>query len=120
VPRYHKMLRESFPNDCIQKLKKAKIRVKVRGEKETVYEYLTHEEMRETSGVMIEMIPRKLRNEYAPEPKPNCLRFPKEFKKKKVSKKSGGVKKKNRGSGTDYGAVEGGNELIVLRGNYDE
>jgi hypothetical protein len=115
--RYHQALRESFPNDCIQKLKRAKIRVKVRGEKETVYEYLTQAEMRTTSEVFTERIPRILRDGFAPEPKPNGLKFPKEFKKKKASKREKKRKKKNEQLSRSKKEASQMRNLVVLGGS---
>ena len=86
IPKYHQILKTLYPKDYVHNLKKSKMRVKVRGKKETIYEYLSVEETNASKEVLDDFIPRRMKRP-CPEPNPNSLRFPKEFRKKGAKKK---------------------------------
>jgi hypothetical protein len=67
-------------------LKISKIKVKVRGKKETIYEYLSAQETAANREVMDEFMPRRMKRPCM-EPNPNSLRFPKEERKIGTKKK---------------------------------
>ena len=103
VPRYHQNFKELFPQDNIEELKKLKIRFKVRGQRETVYEYVTQKEFNlitEANGLGNAKPPRPRKGASEEPPNPNSLRFPAEFRKKK--KKSSG---KSAAKKVDSGSV---------------
>jgi hypothetical protein len=71
------------------------MKVKVRGKKETIYEYLTPEETQASKEVLDDFIPRRMKRPCI-EPNPNSLRFPKEFRKKGAKKKRKEASRKKR------------------------
>jgi hypothetical protein len=77
------------------------MKVKVRGKKETIYEYLTLEETQASKEVLDDFVPRRMKRPCI-EPNPNSLRFPKEFRKKgaKKKRKEASRKKKLRDLGS--------------------
>lgn len=95
VPKYHQILKTLYPKDYVQNLKKSKMRVKVRGKKETIYEYLSPEETRVSKAVLDDFVPRRMRRACI-EPNPNSLRFPREFRRKSMRKKRKEEKRKKR------------------------
>lgn len=117
IPRYHQNLKNSESSKDIfgdRNLKKVKIRLKVRGEKVTYYDFVDKNENFLTSQILSEKVPKKMKfkskrenvKTCPKEPNPASLKFPKCVKKilkkeKKMKKKSevlkpGGGKKSLR------------------------
>jgi len=78
----------------IEPLKKSKVRVKVFSQKTTLYEYQSEKEVLETTEIMCELIPRRIKNYNGPvEPNSNTLKFPLEFRRKRKKREERVVRK---------------------------
>lgn len=104
VPRYHQVLQNSFPKDFNNSnMKKVKIKVKVKGDRETLYDYLDKTEIALTTQIMNERMPKKIKVKIkgmkeVKEPNPASLKFPKVIKKllKKEKKERQAQNKKSK------------------------
>lgn len=87
IPRYHQTLQKSFPEDFNSSaMKRVKIKVKVKGDKETFYDYLDKNDIAQIALIMNERLPRRVKmkargQKEAKEPNPASLKFPKVIKK---------------------------------------
>lgn len=104
VARYHQVLQSSFPKDFDNTdLKRVKIKVKVKGDKETFYDYFSKNEIFLRSEIMNEKLPKKIKvklrgQKEIKEPNPASLKFPKIIKKllKKEKKERQLVKSRSK------------------------